>query len=175
MPCGWSAPSAPQQSPSDWPQAGSREGAQAAAVPVFALRFQAPLTFHNCLPHALTLTLADSAGGADAATFAVPAGGSHAVYQFDLGRRLSMSIAMAARPAPSTARLALGPSKLSQHVGAAPATGLRTGVSSRGHEGAGRTGIAFCSALQHQRVLRRFTRGRDGPGARRSTARRARW
>ncbi len=68
-------------------------------MPVFALRFQAPLTFHNCLPHALTLTLVDSAGGADAATFAVPAGGSHAVYQFDLGRRLSMSIAMAARPA----------------------------------------------------------------------------
>jgi len=137
-------------------------------VPVFALRFQAPLTFHNCLPHALTLTLADSAGGADAATFAVPAGGSHAVYQFDLGRRLSMSIAMAARPAPSTARLALGPSKLSQHVGAAPATGLRTGVSSRGHEGAGRTGIAFCSALQHQRVLGRFTRGRAAPPAPRS-------
>lgn len=79
-------------------QTGSREDAPAAAVPAFTLRFQAPLTFHNCLPHAVTLTLLDSAGGADAATFTVPAGGSHAEYQFDLSRRLAMSVIMLARP-----------------------------------------------------------------------------
>jgi len=65
-------------------------------VPGFALRFQPPLTFHNCLPHAMSVTLTDSTG-ADAVMFTVPVGGSHPVYQFDLSRRIYMSLAMMAR------------------------------------------------------------------------------
>ena len=78
-------------------QASTKE-ALAPAIPAFVLRFQPPLTFHNCLPHAISVTLFDSAGGADAATFTVPIGGSHPVYQYDLSRRIYMSVTMMACP-----------------------------------------------------------------------------
>ena len=80
-------------------QASTKEAlAAATAIPGFVLRFQPPLTFHNCLPYAISLTLFDSAGGADATTFIVPVGGSHAVYQFDLSRRVYMSVTMMVCP-----------------------------------------------------------------------------
>ena len=73
---------------------GSTKEALAPASPGFTLRFQPPLTFFNCLPHAISLSLFDSAGGADATTFSVPVGGSYAVYHFDLSRRIYMSMTM---------------------------------------------------------------------------------
>ena len=72
----------------------STKEALAPAVPGFVLCFQPPLTFHNCLPHAISLTLFGSAGGADATIITVPVGGSQALYQFDLSSRIYMSVTM---------------------------------------------------------------------------------
>ena len=75
----------------------STKEALAPAIPGFVLCFQPPLTFHNCLPHAVVLMLFGLAGGADIVTFTVPVGGSQTMYQFDLSSRIYMSVTMMAR------------------------------------------------------------------------------
>ena len=72
----------------------STKEALAPAIPGFVLCFQPPLTFHNCLLHAISLTLFGLAGGADATTITVPVGGSQPMYQFDLSSRIYMSVTM---------------------------------------------------------------------------------
>ena len=56
--------------------------------------FQPPLVVHNVLPYPISVILADSANQAENSMFTIGVGGFVEVYQFDLSRKIRMSISM---------------------------------------------------------------------------------
>lgn len=54
------------------------------------MAFQPPLVVHNVLPHPISVTLADSQ--AEQSMFTIGVGGFVEVYQFDMSRKIRMSI-----------------------------------------------------------------------------------
>ena len=69
--------------------------------PEYVLRFAPPLTISNLLPFDITVVVTDGpsvTGAADPATYHIGVGGRAEVYQFDLTRKLRMSVQMQVRP-----------------------------------------------------------------------------
>jgi hypothetical protein len=56
------------------------------------MRFRPPLVISNKLPYDITVVLADTGSGLDAPVFQVGVGGSVEVYQFDMTRKIRMSV-----------------------------------------------------------------------------------
>jgi len=89
------------------PQVITKEGMASNVQPEYVLVFQPPLVVHNVLPHPITVILADSQ--AEQSTFTIGVGGFVEVYQFDMSRKIRMSINTQAPlppplPVPSTGK-----------------------------------------------------------------------
>ncbi len=82
-------------------QVVTREGAL-TTQPEYVLRFAPPLTISNLLPFDITVVVTDAPSvttATDPATFFIGVGGRAEVYQFDLTRKIRMSVRMQV-PAP---------------------------------------------------------------------------
>lgn len=80
----------------------TREGAL-TTQPEYVLRFAPPLTISNLLPFDITVVVTDAPSvttAADPATFFIGVGGRAEVYQFDLTRKIRMSVRMQVSPPP---------------------------------------------------------------------------
>ena len=71
----------------------SKDGVQSNVLPEYVLVFQPPLIIHNVLPYPITVILADSSTQ-DPPSFIIGVGGFVEVYQFDMLRKIRMSINM---------------------------------------------------------------------------------
>lgn len=58
------------------------------------LCFQPPLVVHNVLPYSITVTLVDATCQNEPSVFTIGVGGFVEVYQFDMARKIRMSISM---------------------------------------------------------------------------------
>ena len=68
----------------------SKDGITSNILPEYVMAFQPPLVVHNVLPHPISVTLADSQ--AEQSMFTIGVGGFVEVYQFDMSRKIRMSI-----------------------------------------------------------------------------------
>lgn len=73
-------------------QVFNRDSTQLDATALWTMRFRAPLVIKNVLPYKITVVLADTTSGLDAPVFDIDIGASADVYQFDMTRKIRMSI-----------------------------------------------------------------------------------
>ena len=72
------------------PQVISKDGITSNILPEYVMAFQPPLVVHNVLPYSISVVLADSQ--AEQSVFTIGVGGFVEVYQFDMSRKIRMSI-----------------------------------------------------------------------------------
>eukprot|EP00884_Botryococcus_braunii_P017936 jgi/Botrbrau1/4826/Bobra.0325s0040.1 len=70
----------------------NRESTGLDATALWIMRFRAPLVIKNLLPYKIIVVLADTTSGLDAPVFEIGIGASADVYQFDMTRKIRLSI-----------------------------------------------------------------------------------
>ena len=73
-------------------QVFSKDGVASSGFPEYVMCFQPPLVVHNVLPYPITVILQDSSYQAEPSQFTIGVGGFVEVYQFDMSRKIRMSI-----------------------------------------------------------------------------------
>ena len=68
----------------------SKEQVASSMMPEYVMVFQPPLIIHNVLPFPVTVFLSESQ--AEQSKFEIDVGGFVEVYQFDLARKIRMSL-----------------------------------------------------------------------------------
>lgn len=75
----------------------SKDGVGSSGLPEYVMCFQPPLVVHNVLPYPITVILQDSTYQAEPSQFTIGVGGFVEVYQFDMSRKIRMSIKLEVR------------------------------------------------------------------------------
>lgn len=73
-----------------YPQVISKDGIASNILPEYVMTFHPPLLVHNILPHPVSVILADSQ--AEQSMFNIGVGGFVEVYQFDMSKKIRMSV-----------------------------------------------------------------------------------
>lgn len=82
-------------------QVFNRDSTGLDATSLWTMRFRSPLVIKNLLPYKIILVLADTTTGLDAPVFEVGVGASVEVHEFDMTRKIRMSIQLKAWPFPA--------------------------------------------------------------------------